>query len=76
MKLEKLVFFQQEKKIVGCKWIFTIECLADETIERYKALIVLEGYTQTYGMDYKETFSQVLKINTIRVLVSITANFN
>ncbi|KAL0296304.1 UNVERIFIED_CONTAM: Copia protein [Sesamum radiatum] len=62
--------------IVACRWVFTLKFRADGTLERYKARLVAKGFTQTYGVDYFETFSPVACLNSIRVLFSLTVNLS
>lgn len=51
------------------------EVQSDGLIERYKANLVAKGYTQTYEIDYLETFAPIAKMNSVRILVSLTANY-
>lgn len=62
------------KKAVGSRWIFKTKFHSDGKIERKKARLLARGFTQTYGVDYKETFASVAKMSTVRVLLSIVVN--
>ncbi|KAH9668313.1 hypothetical protein KPL70_021366 [Citrus sinensis] len=72
----EVVDLPKGKKVVGSKWIFTVKYKANREVERYKARLVAQGFTQTYGIDYEETFAPVAKLNSIRVLLSLAVNLD
>ncbi|GKC98982.1 retrotransposon protein, putative, ty1-copia subclass [Tanacetum coccineum] len=63
-------------KTVGSKWLFKKKTDIDGIVHTYKACLVAKGYTQTYGVDYKETFSPVDDIRAIRILIAIVAFYD
>ena len=72
----ELVNLPKGRKAIGNKWVLKIKRKANDTIERYKACIVTEGYTQHEGIDYEETFSPVVCFTSIRLILAIVASLD
>ena len=57
--------------LVGCKWVFKTKHKANGEIDRYKARLVAQGYSQEPGVDYDEVYAPVAKYKSIRTLLAI-----
>ena len=63
-------------KIIGCKWVFRYKLGPDGQIKKYKACLVVQGFSQIEGIDYNETFAPVTKFNSIQLLLALSACFD
>nr|GEZ13524.1 hypothetical protein [Tanacetum cinerariifolium] len=59
-------------RTVGCKWLFKKKTNMDGIVHTFKARLVAKGFTQTYIVDYGETFFPIANIRAIRILLSIS----
>nr|GEW47300.1 reverse transcriptase domain-containing protein [Tanacetum cinerariifolium] len=71
-----LVDLPPDCKTVRSKWLFKKKTDIDGNIHTYKARLVEKGFTQTYRVDYKETFSPFANIKVIRILIAIVAYYD
>jgi hypothetical protein len=58
------------KRVVIPIWVFTVKRDGKGNIIKYKARCVANGKTQQWGVDYFETFSPVVKLPSIRILLA------
>ncbi|GJY07642.1 putative retrotransposon ty1-copia subclass protein [Tanacetum coccineum] len=65
-----LVDLPPNYKTVRSKWLFKKNTDMDGNIHTHKAYLVAKGFTQTYRVDYGETFSPVADIKAIRILIA------
>ncbi|GJS96380.1 retrotransposon protein, putative, ty1-copia subclass [Tanacetum coccineum] len=72
----RLVDLPPNGKTVGSKWLFKKKTDMDGNVHTYKARLVAKGFTQTYRVDYEETFSPVADIRDIRILIAITTFYD
>ena len=62
--------------VIGCRWVYILKFRPNGSVDRYKARHVAKYYTQTYGIDYFETFSPVVWMNSIMILFSVVINLS
>lgn len=55
------------------KFVFNIKYREDRTVLKYKTRLVTKGFTQIFGIDYKETFAPTVKYEIIRLLLTVAA---
>jgi len=67
-----LIKLSESKCALHNKWVYRLKKENDDTM-RYKARLVVKGFQQRESIDFNEIFSLVVKLITIRSVLSIVA---
>lgn len=72
----QLVDLPRGHNLVDNKWVHKIKETPTGGIERYKARLVVRGFSQEYGVDYFQTYSPVVRYASIRTIMAMAAAEN
>lgn len=61
----------KKQNVIGNKWVYRTKKKANGTVERFKARLVTKGFYQCLGIDFKDTFSPVIKPKTIQTVLCV-----
>jgi hypothetical protein len=63
-----------KQNVVGTKWVFYNKHDEHGVVTRNKARLVVKGYAQVAGLDFEETFSRVVRLESIHILLAYDAH--
>ena len=72
----ELVNLPKGKKALKNKWVYRVKTEENTSHPRYKAILVVKGFSQKKGIDYSEIFSPVVKMSSIRVVLGMAATMD
>ena len=75
-KVWELIPLPKGAKPISCKWIFKTKQDANSNVERYKAYLVVKGFSTREGINFKYTFSLVSMKESCRTIMALVAHFD
>lgn len=65
-----------DRQLIGSKWVFKLKRHPDGSIDKYKARLVAQGFSQKPGIDFDLIYAPVLRYDTLRTFLTMVAAFD
>jgi hypothetical protein len=75
-KTWELIIHPKGKISLPSIWVFEIKTKLDGSIDKFKARLIARGFSQIQSVDYIKSFSHVVKLNSIKVLLVIAIQYD
>ena len=72
----ELVERPKDHNVIGTRWIFHNKQDQDGIVVWNKARLVAQGYTQVEGLDFRETYAAIARLEAIRILLAYACAHN
>lgn len=69
----ELVPREKHRKLLKNRWVFRVKYRANGEFDMFKARLVIKGFMKVYGVDYLEVYSPVVRLETLRGLLTLAA---
>ncbi|SPC64206.1 uncharacterized protein UHOD_11701 [Ustilago sp. UG-2017b] len=75
MSVFKLTNVPADGRLISVRWVYKLKLDTQRCATRYKACLVAQGYAQRQGLDYDQTFSPVVHLQTVQILLAIARRY-
>ncbi|GKU95372.1 hypothetical protein SLEP1_g8739 [Rubroshorea leprosula] len=66
-----LVKLPKDRKALKNRWVYRVKHEDGTLVPRYKARLVVKGFSQRKGVDFSEIFSPIVRMSSIRVVFGL-----
>lgn len=72
----EFVDLPDDQRTIGSKWVFTVKYTPTGLLDKFKARLVGQGFSQMPGIDFEETYSPTMRLESLRTLLAIGASMD
>ncbi|GKC75514.1 retrovirus-related pol polyprotein from transposon TNT 1-94, partial [Tanacetum coccineum] len=76
LQVWELIPRPEGKNIIALKWLWNNKCDAENIVVQNKTRLMAKGYRQEEGIDFKESFAPVARLEAVQMFITYAAHKN